>query len=163
MMVMKLRQYDWSRTEILIWSLAIVFLVAGLLVALNPQWRDSLRQKWHSQDRVLLSTALGDLMGDGSLVKVIKYQNSQGIHLEILAEGDGGSRPLIDRIYLSDRHNGFFDFQGQATQLALVDVDSDGKLELIAPTFDENLTAHLNVYKYNPTFKRFEPLRAQDQ
>lgn len=163
MTVFKFRQYTWTWTELILWIAATLFLVIGLLVALNPVWRDSLRQSWHSNDRVLLSTALGDLLGDGSLVKVIKYQTSQGIHLEILAEGLGGSRPLIDRIYLADRHNGFFDFQGQATQLALVDVDSDGQLELIAPTFDEGLTAHLNVYKYNIDFKRFEPLRPENQ
>ncbi len=162
-MKLNLRQQGWSWFEILMWAAAFLFLMAGLLVALNPEWRKSLQAQWSkSQDRVLLSTALGDLLGDGSLVKVIKYQNAQGIHLEILSDGDGGGRHLIDRIYLSDRHNGFFDFQGEATQLALVDVDSDGKLELIAPTFDENLTAHLNVYKYNPSFKRFESLRAEN-
>lgn len=159
MMKLNLREQGWSWLEIFVWGFAFVFVFSGLIVALNPEWRNSLRDNWISQDRQLLSTALGDLLGDGQLVKVIKYQTSQGIQLEILGEGDGGARPLIDRIYLSDRHNGFFDFQGEATQLAIVDVDSDGRLELIAPTFDENLTAHLNVYKYNPNFRRFEALR----
>jgi hypothetical protein len=162
MSVLNLREQGWSWLEIALWAAAFLFLMAGLLVALNPLWRKALQTRWTSQDRVVLSTALGDLLGDGSLVKVVKYQNSQGIQIEVLGEGEGGSRPLIDRIYLTDRHNGFFDFQGEATQLALVDVDSDGKLELIAPTFDENLTAHLNVFKYSPEFHRFEAIRPQN-
>ena len=40
----------------------------------------------------------------------------------------------------------FFDHRGQAVQLAVVDLDGDGKMELLAPTFDKQLTAYLNPY-----------------
>ena len=45
--------------------------------------------------------------------------------------------------------------KGQATNLALKDIDGDNSMEIIVPTYDSNLVAHLNVYKYDPFSRRF--------
>ena len=95
-------------------------------------------------------------MGDGHPVKVLKLQTPEGVQVEIYNSPEGAGSSLIDRIRLQDRHNGFFDFQGEASQLAILDVNGDGLYEIIAPTFDERLNAHLNIFRYNPEVRRFE-------
>ena len=46
-------------------------------------------------------------------------------------------------------YNGFFEYRGNSIQLAMSDVDGDGVMEVLAPTFDRQLMAHLNVYYYD--------------
>ncbi len=42
-------------------------------------------------------------------------------------------------------------------QLAVVDLDGDGKMELLSPTFDEQMLARLNPYHYSPEAEGFVP------
>ena len=51
----------------------------------------------------------------------------------------------------------FFDHRGQAVQLAVVDLDGDGTMELISPTFDDTLMAGLNPYHYSAEEEAFVP------
>lgn len=133
--------------------------VSFIIVLCIPSTRASLRSHFLRPARQVLSIANGNLLHDGSFVKVVKYKTLSGILIEILSSDDSGSRSLIDRIEISDKHDGFFDFYGEASQLAIMDVDEDGKMELVAPTFDSNLVAHLNIYKYNEVTQKFEPLQ----
>lgn len=92
---------------------------------------------------------------------MVKYQTIEGIVVEVLSSDESGSRSVIDRIKIPGEYDGFFDFYGQASQLAIMDVDEDGQLELVAPTFDKQLIAHLNVFKFNPTSRQFEPIQPE--
>ncbi|MEZ4870891.1 MAG: hypothetical protein R2827_01335 [Bdellovibrionales bacterium] len=47
-------------------------------------------------------------------------------------------------------------FRGQSTNLAVDDVNGDNIPEIIAPSFDKHLVAHMNVFSYNPVTKKFE-------
>lgn len=158
----KLMPMNVSRSRIfnyiLLGTMALA-AISGLLILFVPGWRNAVRAGFVPQHREILSTLEGDLLSDGSRVKVVKYKTLKGIGVEILGPATDGSRPLIDRLEINDRHDGFFDFHGQASRLAILDVDGDNKVELIAPTFDEDLVAHLNIFKYNPEVGRFEPLR----
>ena len=48
-----------------------------------------------------------------------------------------------------------FDLKGNTTNLAIMDVDHDGVLELLAPAYDDNLIPRLNIYKYSPQDRSF--------
>ena len=136
------------------------FIALSLIVILCiPSLRTQIRSQIIKPERKVLSIANGNLLNNGEFVKVIKYQTLEGIVVEVLSSDESGSRSVIDRIPIKGEYDGFFDFYGQASQLAIVDVDEDGQLELVAPTFDKQLVAHLNVFKYNPASKQFEPLQ----
>lgn len=139
--------------------LAAIFI---LVATVMPSVRNSVRSELFRPQRRVLRIVNGNLMNDGQVTVAVKYKTVNGIVIEILSNDDNGARSLIDRITIPGEHDGYFDFYGQASQLAVMDVDDDGTYELVAPTFDEQLVAHLNVFKYNPIIKRFEPIQAPD-
>lgn len=139
--------------------LSFFMIVAAALVAaaLTPSLRLKV-QSWLARDgREILATAEGDLLNDGSLAKVIKYRHQEGIYFEVLKMASNGTSETVERVLLPDKHDGLFNFQGHVTRLAITDIDGDGKSELLAPTFDNQLVPHLNVFRYNPAIGRFEP------
>lgn len=138
--------------------LAVFFVVATLLivVAVVPSLREKVQFAFTPVGNEVLATVQGNLLNDGSIVKVIKYKSSQGVFVEVHKLGDEGQTSLVDRILLPDKQDGLFNFHSQVTRLAITDIDGDGKVELLAPTFDDQLVPHLNVLRYNPTTLRFE-------
>lgn len=148
------------------WLVFSVFLIltATLLAAvLTPSVRLRVQQYLINPGRDVLATAEGDLLNDGGIAKVVKYRDGDGIFVEVLRQQINGGSETIDRILLPDRHDGLFNFQGHITRLAIADVDNDGKMELLAPTFDNQLVPHLNVFRYNPAIKRFEPFQPEGE
>ena len=143
--------------------LAFVILVPlfifSLVICLNKNIRTQVLSYLKHDKRTLLSTVTGDLMNNGTAVKVLKLKTSSGIFLEFLGSMDSGSRPLLEQISLGDPFDAYFDLAGEATRLAIVDLNGDGKYELIAPTFDENMTARLNAYRFNESNNSFEPIK----
>ena len=63
---------------------------------------------------------------------------------------------LIASTKLPDKKDGYFTFNGDVTNLAVDDIDNDKKSEILATTFDNDLVAHLNVYRYVPGQKELE-------
>lgn len=135
-------------------SLLAAVLLAAVLV---PSVREKAQNYFAKSGHEILATAEGDLLNDGSTTKVIKFRNGDGIYVEVLKMQPSGDTKLVDRILLADKHDGLFNYQGHVTRLAIADIDNDGKLELLAPTFDNQLVPHLNVFRYNPALARFEP------
>jgi hypothetical protein len=62
---------------------------------------------------------------------------------------------LVERIEITDARDAFFSFNGQATNLAIDDVNGDGRPEILVPTFDRNLVGRLNVFEYNNDTREF--------
>lgn len=143
----------------LVFSIFLILTATLLAAVLTPSIRLRAQQYLTNPGRDVLATAEGDLLNDGTFAKVIKYRNEDGIFVEILKTETNGGTSTIDRILLPDKHDGLFNYQGHITRLAIADVDNDGKMELLAPTFDNQLVPHLNVFRYNPLLKRFEPFQ----
>lgn len=136
-------------------GLSAVAILVGV-VSLNREWSQSIRERFESKDRVLISTAVGDILGDGNPVEVAKVKTSDGIKLEVYVPGPQGTRILLETIPLDQERDGYFTFNGQLVSLAIDDIDGDHRFEILAPAFDHQLTAHLNVFKYNPESKTFQ-------
>ena len=122
-----------------------------------PGWKDKAMAFVPARTQKILSVVHGDLMHDGSSIKVVKLKTLQGITLEFYSEVQNGARYLITRVEIPNARDGFFDHRGQAVQLAVVDLDGDGKMELLSPTFNQNLLAGLNPYHYSAKHKAFIP------
>ena len=136
-----------------------IFLI-GLLCVLHPDLRTYLRGVFRQQFREILSTAKGPILKDFALSRVIKVRTNSGLFIEIYGGAKNGARPLLDRVQLPDRRDGYFSFGGRTSNLFVHDVDGDQIPEIIAPSFDENLVAHLNVFSYNQETSKLEAKRS---
>jgi len=130
------------------------FLIS-LICVLHPEVRSYLRGLFKQQFREILSTTRGPLLKNFTLSRVIKVRTNEGIFIEIY--GGGTTRPLLDRVRLPDRRDGYFNFGGTTSNLFVHDLDGDQVAEIIAPSFDENLIAHLNVFSFNTNTLKLEP------
>lgn len=137
-------------------SLFMLFAAILLAAVMTPSLRLGIQNYFARSGREVLATAEGDLLGDQSVVKVVKYRNEEGIFVEVLKVDAAGATSLVDHIQLPDKHDGLFNYQGHVTRLAIADVDGDGTMELLAPSFDNQLVPHLNVFRYNPGNQKFE-------
>ncbi len=141
---------------VVVWFPVVAFwLVATYWAVVSPDPAESAT----SARRKVLATAVGALRSEGEPLKIIKYQTSQGVWLEVFGPSNDGLRPLLDQIHLSDPFDAFFDLMGEATRLAILDLDGDGRLEVIAPTLDSRLSAHLNAYRWDDSAKRLTPIQ----
>ncbi len=138
-------------------QILFLFVFAMVSVAvLHPQIRENLRMKVLPDDREILSTVTGDIMGDGSVLKVVKVKSKLGLFLEVYKPNQDGFSTKMARIDLKDTKDGYFNFNGKTANLALKDINGDSIAEIIAPSFDEDFVAHLNVYSYNAFTGQFE-------
>lgn len=137
-------------------AVMILIAVAVFAVVALPSLREAAQAYFVHPGQEILATAEGNLLNDGSPCKVIKVRNADGLYVEIFKMLPNGDTQIVDRIQLPDKHDGLFNFQGHVTRLAIADIDNDGKFELLAPSFDNQLVPHLNVFRYNPDLRKFE-------
>ena len=135
-----------------------VLAVVLAVVVLLPSTRTYLRRLISTDTRSILSTVSGDVFGDGSAAKVLKVETGEGIYLEIYQMASELEPTLYQRIKLQDRSDGHFVINGESSNLILNDVDKDSKVEILAPSFDRNLKAHLNVFTFSSEQNRFVEL-----
>lgn len=141
-------------------NIAFILLGAAVLgvsiVASVPSWRDAVRARFHGPFRQVLAKARGDLTGQGLVVSVVKLKTQEGILVEVYERGlDSDTEHLLARLKFDERRDGHFNIRGQATNLALMDLDGDGILEIIVPVYDENLIPRLHVFRFDPNGKVF--------
>lgn len=136
-------------------------VLAGLIVlSLNPSGRRAVRGWLFSDSREILAKTTGYLSKEGPFVSIFKIREKDSLFLEVYAiktnDKNETHTELIQRIDLPEARDGYFNFMGNATNLALSDTDNDGTMELLAPTFDQQMTARLNVFKFNQTTQTFD-------
>ncbi len=122
------------------------------------KFRQGVRMATLGQESKVLSVVYGDLLHNGSLIKVVKSQTREGIVLDFYSQPHkGGGRYLISQVKLTNKTNGFFTHQGEAVQLAVADLDGDGRMELLAPTFNKQMMAYLNPHYFSKRAGGFVP------
>ena len=139
-------------------TLLIGAFAITLIAALHPELRSKTRAAFLSDYRMIVSTARGDLIGNGGELVVAKVKTRDSLLLEIYEALSDGSQRLIERIEMADQRDGFFNFNGQAVNLAIDDIDGDGKPEILVPTFDANLVGRLSIYHYSAVAQGFQRL-----
>ncbi len=134
-------------------------LVLALLVtavAITPPWRQGFRDFFNPEQRNILAKISGDLTGRGLFVTVFKIQIRDRLVLEVYNTENPEAVTLMARIVLPEKRDAYFQLKGNATNLGLADVDNDGILEIIAPAFDDQMQARLNIYKFNLATRSFD-------
>ena len=132
-------------------SFCLVLVIFSGFVSFRTWMRDT----FLSQKRVVLAKADGFLTKDMPIT-VIKVVTSETLSLEVYVRKDNSDDlQFFKRIILPEKRDGFFTFRGNATNLVLTDLDGDGNIEILAPSYDENLIPRLNVYSYDPESNSF--------
>jgi len=144
-----------------LWAVLIVAAIVTSALALHPEWRVRAQAQLFPEKKELLATVNGDLLGDGAEYKVLKFATGRGLIVEVHSPSQDPGEPFVfvDRIFIPDRHDGYFSLNTQPTRLAIVDIDGDGRGEILAPSFDEKLVAHLNTLRLDPSTRRLALVR----
>jgi hypothetical protein len=137
-----------------------VAAVALLLVAAIPKWRTATRDLLIPDQRTLVAKVDGDITPVGPKVIVLKIKTRDQFFLEIYK--NNASLELIQRIALDEPLDGRFYFQGNYTNLALIDMNGDSNFEIVSPMFDRNSVPRLLLFRFNPSLQSFERLTADE-
>jgi hypothetical protein len=140
----------------------ILFLVASGLsvVAINPRWRAELKKNLVGEERKILAKTEGYLKVEGDFLKVFKIRTGADLSLEVYLRTDSAEFVLDQKINLAEKTDGYFTFQGNATNLVLADIDGDGISEIVSATFDDQGVPRLNAFKYDPSINQFTRMEA---
>lgn len=136
-------------------AVTILMFASSLSMVFHPGVRASVRSAFIKDFRSVLSTTQGTFNSAQNSFSFIKIRNQSGIIVEVYKQ-DSQSTQFVDKIELPTHKDAFFTFNGQATNLAIDDIDGDQEPELLVPSFDGQMIAHLNVYKFNSELKKFE-------
>ncbi len=89
--------------------LIFVFAVLniGSAVILFSPAREWVQARFAPEGQKMLSVVYGDLMHNGSSVKVVKFKTITSIVLEFYSESQNGSRYLVSRVEIPNAKDGF--------------------------------------------------------
>lgn len=133
-----------------------IIAMALITVAVVPSLRNSVKNAFLSANRDILAKVSGRLSADGPQITVLKIKSKNTIFIEIYSQEESGELVLMSKIPLFDARDGHVLMQGNATNLAITDVDKDGQLEIVVPTYDDQSVPRLNIFRYNPLNKAFD-------
>src|SRR4051812_46493445 len=95
-----------------------VLLVATLLVALIPTWREKAQEVLWPRERIILAKTQGLLEPSGPFVTVIKVKTREGLFIEIYKGADAEApMEFWTQFSLEGKQDGFFNYQKQAANL----------------------------------------------
>lgn len=139
-----------------IFGLLLVISLSLLAIATNPKWRSAVKQKLTGNERKLVAKVVGLLKPEGPEIQVFKVKNGEELLLEIYLKTDPSQNfKWVQTESLPENSDGYFSFQGNATNLALGDIDQDLVTEILAPTYDHTGVARLNIFKFLEGQKKF--------
>ena len=146
------------------WWLKAGFLLCLLFFTLWIQYlfvfQPRFIKKWmavrpHNGKSRILRVFEVSLLERGLDVKVLKRKRGNSLYLEFLSRLPDGSFRLINSVDLPGKYDGFFEYQKGTVSVGSIDQNGDGRLEIIAPTFDEFLRPHFNIVSYHPELNKF--------
>lgn len=143
--------------------LFLIFLSLGMTtVTVVPSLKNRVKSLFSFDGRRILAKVIGKLGNEGPEVTVLKIEEDEQLYIEIYTEDSSSGQPsLLSKIRLDETRDAHFTYQGNATNLALGDMDGDGIIEIFVPTFDDQMVARLNIYKYNTELRAFERISSK--
>lgn len=142
--------------KFLIGQFVLVCLFVMALAAI-PSTRHSLHQRFFKNKHQILSKIQADVTGNGDLLTILKVASSESLVLEVFQwNREKQKNDFLQRLTLVESRDAFLKIQDQRTNLALIDKDKDGILDLIVPVFDDNIVPRIYTYKFRPESMTFE-------
>jgi hypothetical protein len=94
---------------------------------------------------------------------VFKVATESGIELEIFSRDGEGQQKLLQKYAFPDDKEAYLMMNENAENLAWVDVDKDGRNDVVFPTVDRNGYSRLNVLRYDGDLGQFSPMIRDEQ
>ncbi|WP_374029510.1 hypothetical protein [Bdellovibrio bacteriovorus] len=152
----------FKKKELALMGVLALVAMALVTVAVVPSLRMKIKDVFWSSDREILAKVNGNIGPHGPQITVLKIKSKAALSLEVYSNDGETGLTLIAKLPLFETRDGYFLLQGNATNLALTDVDKDGTLEIVAPTYDEQMVPRLNIFRYNPATKSFDRATAPE-
>lgn len=160
---MNSQESAFHKKEIVLMSVLAVLAMVLLTVAIIPSLRNSVKEIFSSSERIILAKVSGNITAEGPRVTILKIRSKDSLTLEVYSDDPGQENTLIAKIPLFETKDAFFVVNGNATNLALTDVDKDETMEIVAPTYNEQMVPRLNIFKYNRASKSFDRVNAPNE
>ncbi len=146
---------SWVKKFLIVQFVLVCLFVMAL--AAIPSTRHSLHQRFFKNKHQILSKIQADVTGNGDLLTILKVASSESLVLEVfLWNREKQKNDFLQRLTLVESRDAFLKIQDQHTNLALIDKDKDGILDLIVPVFDDNIVPRIYTYKFRPESMIFE-------
>lgn len=130
--------------------ISLVFAVGSSMTSVRRIFSPS------TEERKILAKAFAQYQE--KMFVIFKIKTSSGIELEIyLKDLETNNQVFKQRFPLNDDAEAYLMVNSNAMNLGLVDVNSDGQMDIIAPTVDKNGNSRLNVFQYNLELNSFIP------
>lgn len=151
--------------------LMLFLLIAAVLsaaVSIIPSWRQKAQEHLLHSDRKILAKVVTRIdLNKPDEFFIFKIQQGDQLFVEVYKQikDESGTHDaesqFLTKILLAEKKDAFVNFQGNATNLAVTDMDHDGKQEIIIPSYDNEISPRLNIYKYNEETQSFDRLRSE--
>ena len=135
--------------------LILCFGIQNIFISQPPFLKKWMR-KYKNQRHTILRVYETSFLEMNMDVKILKKRTSNSIYLEFLLKNPDGSFHLINSIDLPGWYNGYYEFGKGTVSLGLLDQNGDGRMEVIAPTFDKFFRPHANIIFYHPEINKFK-------
>ena len=152
----------FQKKEITLMAVLALIAMAMLTVAIVPSFRTAVKDALIPNERIILAKVSGSISPDGPRVTILKIRTKDALTLEIYSDEPESENSLLARVPLFENRDGYFVVNGNATNLALTYVDQDGTMEIVAPTYNDQMVPRLNIFKYNRASKNFDRVNAPE-
>jgi hypothetical protein len=143
-----------------IWALGL--LVAAFLLAVLsalPAAQQRLRNYFQNDERQVLAKITAYYGVQQNQYTILKVRDSLGIKVEIYSVALADSQQVFKQSFdLNKDSDAFITLDKSSTNLALSDLDSDGQLDILAPSVDQNGNLRLNAFRYSPELSLFQAM-----
>lgn len=150
-------EMTYTPKEIILMAFLSILSMTIITAAAIPSLREKVKAVVLKDHREILAKVTGIVSTDGLQVTVLKIKNKNGLSLEVY---DSTNMTLIEKISLEEMHDGYVSIKGNATNLALSDIDKDGVMEIVTPSFNEQMIPRLNIFKLNPGSRSFDKINS---
>ena len=133
-------------------------VMLSILLALHPKYRQMINMTFKGESREILSSLTTSRFSPDTLFRVLKVKTPNAIMLEFYRAEEGEYGELLQRIALDETRDAYINVSGKVTNLIVDDIDGDSSYEIIAPTYDDDMVARLNVFKFNPASDEFQQI-----
>lgn len=135
--------------------MTLLVMAIGLAAASSMT---SLRQVFlpTTESRKILAKSFTEYLGKSYVI--FKIKTNFGIDLEIYEKDPTTQQQSFkQRFSFNNDAEAFLMINNNAINLGLVDINQDGRLDIIAPTVDKNGASRLNVFQYDSDLLQFVP------
>ncbi len=147
----------------LLMAFLLVAAAFSIGVSVIPSWRHRAQAFLFNSQRKILAKVVTQIdLSQPAEFLIFKIQQNEQLFVEVYKKNSSEEEAMfLTKILLSEKKDAFVNFQGNATNLAVSDMDHDGKMEIIIPSYDNEVTPRLNIYKYNETSGSFDRMKSE--